>query len=98
MEILKNNKSNRFNKHKNKIGLILGIQDCNNEPLLVGDKVKYNDYVGRILYNPYSKLYELMLDYSMWYGTDEFNPKSYGKSISIPMDNGAKPQLLLLGR
>lgn len=98
-KILKNNhKSKRMNGYSNgKIGELLGIQDKNGEWLLVGDKVRYGKYIGRILYNHNSNRYELMLTYSRC-GTDEFDVKSYGKSIRVPIDNGGRMELALLER
>lgn len=94
-----NNKfrSKRVNGYaENRIGNILGIQDKNGEWLLVGDKIRYGNYRGRILFDGYQ--YVLMLDYSMWYGTNEFSISSYGKSIPVPMDNGGKMEMELLER
>lgn len=98
-KILKSSKSKRMSGYaKGRIWTVLGIQDRNSEPLFVGDKVRYGDYIGRILYNPAFDSYDVMPDYSMWYGTNEFDVKSYGKCVSVPMDNGAKLDLELLCR
>lgn len=61
--------------------------------IYVGDTIKYDEYQGVILYNPDYRQYGVALDYSMWYGTDKYNIDSYGKFISIPMDNGAKMEI-----
>lgn len=97
-KILNNNfRSKRINGYaENRIGSILGIQDKYGEWLLVGDKIRYGKYKGRILFD--GNMYVLMLDYSMWYGTDEFNVLSYGKAIPIPMDNGGRMNIELLER
>lgn len=101
-KILSNNKkSNRINgTQEGKVGTILGIQDKNNEWLKVGDKVMIlsNDIEGRILWNEAQKEYHIFYSYSMWYGSDEFDTKSYGKSVSIRLDNGDKNNLLFLER
>ena len=39
----------------------------------------------------------MALDYSMWHGDDKYNIHSYGKFIDIPMDNGAKMEIELIG-
>ena len=90
-KILNNNKSKRLNGFsKGKIGEPLGIFDKNGRELFVGDKIRYGKYIGRILFNG---TYELMLSYSLWYGYDEYNVKSYGKSITIPLDNGGRMEM-----
>lgn len=78
---------------KGKIGTQLNLFDKNNEVLYVGDKITYGNYCGILLYNYISEQYGIALDYSMWYGTDKYDIKSYGKFIAIPMDNGAKMQI-----
>lgn len=90
-----------MHKHKTKegqIGTILGIQDKNDNWLLCGDTIKRNDNTGIILYDPELKTYDIYLTYSRWYGDDIYDPKSYGKALSLPMDNGAKMQLELVDR
>ena len=94
-KILKNNnKSKRINgTEKGKIGSQLCLMDRLDNLLSVGDEVKYGEYEGILLYNPYYKQYGVALDYSMWYGDDKYNIDSYGKFIEIPMDNGARMEL-----
>ena len=94
-KILKNNnKSKRLIGHpKAKIGTELSLLDKNNNKLSVGDTVKYFNYKGILLYNHNSDEYGVALDYSMWYGDNKYSIDSYGKFLSIPMDNGAKMEL-----
>lgn len=95
MKILNNNnKSKRLNgTSKGKIGIVLDIKDKNEEYLIVGDYIRYGDYVGIILYNYHCNQYGIALDHSMWYGDDKYDINSYGKFIEIPMDNGGKMNL-----
>lgn len=89
-----NNKSKRINgTSKGKIGTPLKIRDKNNNYLTVGDNIKYGDYQGVLLYNPSYNQYGIALTYSMWYGNNKYDIKSYGKFIEIPMDNGARMEL-----
>ena len=93
----KSRKSQRFSGYpENKIGKVLSIVDRDDKPIRVGDKVQYQSYEGRVLYNPAFKCYVLGLSYSMWYGDNEFDIKSYGKCIDIPMDNGGKNDLVII--
>lgn len=94
-KILNNyNKSKRYNgTTRGKIGTLLNIIDKDDKFIYVGDTIKYGEYRGIILYNPAYRQYGVVLDYSMWYGTDKYNIDSYGKFISIPMDNGAKMEI-----
>lgn len=98
-------KRQRFSGHPNdKIGTPLGIHDCDMNELHSGDKITWHtstdgyrrDYTGRILWNSFSESYDLMIDYSMWYGDDEFSEDSYGKSLPLPMDDGARMALELI--
>lgn len=98
-KILNNNKSKRTNGAlQGRIGTILGIQDINNRWLKVGDKVKIlsNNTDGRILWNDDQKEYHIYYSYSMWYGINEYDVKSYGKSVSIRLDNGKKNDLVFI--
>ena len=89
------------NNHKingpgmNKIGSILGIQDKNGNWLYCGDYIKCGKYEGRIFCeNDFGKsLATLCLNYSLWYGDNEFDPNCYGKAIHIKLDNGSKMQI-----
>lgn len=98
-KILKNNyKSKRLNGTSDgRIGTILGLMDKHKNFLVVGDEVRYGEYKGIILYEPERKGYGVALDYSMWYGDDKYNIHSYGKFIDIPMDNGARMEIELIG-
>ena len=89
-----NNKSRRLNgSTKGKIGLTLSIKDKNNKVLCVGDYIYYGNYKGFLLYNHHSDEYGIALEHSQWYGDNKYDINSYGKFISIPMDNGAKMEL-----
>lgn len=79
---------------KGKIGYPLPIYDKNNQQLTVGDHIQYSGYDGILLYEPERKGYGVALGYSMWYGDNKYDVHSYGKFIDIPMDNGAKMELL----
>lgn len=85
------NKSKRINGiSKGRIGTVLKLLDKNRNTLSVGDIIKYGEYKGVLLYNHHYNEYGVALDYSMWYGDDKYNIDSYGKFVSIPMDNGAR--------
>lgn len=73
-----------------KIGTLLNIQDKHNNWLVVGDRVKYGDNIGILLYNYHYKEYGIALEDSNYYGDDIYNIDSYGKFVNIPMDNGGK--------
>ena len=87
-------KSNRIHgATKGKIGTILNIVDKNNNIICVGDKVKYGEYKGIVLFNYHYDEYGIGLDYSLKFDGDKYNIDDYYKFISIPMDNGAKIKL-----
>ena len=94
-KILNNyNKSKRISvTSKGRVGTMLKLLDKNRSILSVGDTIKYGEYKGVLLYNHHYDEYGVALDYSMWYGDDKYNIDSYGKFISIPMDNGARMEL-----
>lgn len=94
-KILKNNrKSKRMNGvSKGKIGTALPIMDKNGNTLAVGDRIRYSEYEGILLYNPAWKRYGVAIDGSLWYGDDPYNIDSYGKFMDIPMDNGARMEI-----
>lgn len=94
-KILNNyNKSKRLSgSSKGRIGTLLKIQDRNGEQLSVGDFIQWGEYRGVILYNPNFEAYGLAVETSMWYGTDKYDIESYGKFLSIPMDNGARIEI-----
>lgn len=98
-KILNNyNKSKRINgTSKGKIGTVLKLLDKNRNTLSVGDTVKYGEYKGVLLYNHHYDEYGVALDYSMWFGDDKYNIDSYGKFVSIPMDNGARMEIEKVG-
>ena len=95
-KVLKNNqKSNRISgTSKGRIGFPLPIRDRNGEKLCVGDHIKYGEYEGIILHNHYSDQYGIAVNNSMWCGEDVYNIDSYGKFVPIPMDNGARMEIL----
>lgn len=95
--LINNNKSKRINGiSKGRIRTPLNIIDKYRNNLSVGDKVKYGEYKGILLYNYHYNQYGIALDYSMWYGNDKYNIDSYGKFIEIPMDNGARMEIELI--
>lgn len=92
-------KYRRFSGYKkNRINTPLGIHDKNNNELYSGDKIMMNGYTGRILWSQYDKTYVLAIDYSQWYGDNEYLINSYGKSILIPLDDGGKMSITLIDR
>lgn len=97
-KILRNyNKSKRLNgTPEGRIGRTLGLMDKNKRFLAVGDKVRYGEYKGVLLYEPERRGYGVALDYSMWYGDDKYDVRSYGKFVEIPMDNGARMEIELI--
>lgn len=98
-KVLRNNyKSKRLNgTPEGRFGTILGLMDKHKNFLVVGDEVRYGEYKGIILYEPERGGYVVALDHSMWYGDDKYDIKSYGKAIDIPMDNGARMEIELIG-
>lgn len=98
--IIKNNsKSHRMTGYtEGKIGTLLGIQDKNGNWLRCGDTIKRNNYIGIILFNHHTKRYEIYLNSSRWYGSNIFDIESYGKSIDLPLDNGAKMEIVLISK
>lgn len=82
--------------NRNKIGKPLKIADCEGKVLHIGDKILYhyyddscnynNYYIGIILYNSAFKEYGVAISNSMWYGTNPYDIKSYGKFVSISMN------------
>lgn len=94
-KILKNNsKSKRMNgTSRGRVGTITVLQDKNKNFLVVGDKVRYGEHQGILLYEPERKGYGVALDYSRWYGDNKYDAKSYGKFVSIPIDNGARMEI-----
>ena len=83
-------------KRRYHIGDITKIQDKNGDYLCIGDKIRYGEYTGRFFLNYGTPC--VALDYSMWYGDDEFSMDSYGKCIYIPADNGGKMNLEIIER
>lgn len=81
-----------------RLGHPLGIFDRNNTELCFGDEVQYGRYQGILLYNYAYKEYGLALNGSMWYGENKYSIDSYGKWVAVPMDNGAKMELVKVGR
>lgn len=95
-KVLRNyNKSKRLNgTPEGKIGTILGLMDKYGNYLVVGDEVRYGKYYGVLLYDPGCRGYGVAVSYSMWYGNDKYDIASYGKFVEIPMDNGARMEIL----
>lgn len=95
-KVLKNDqKNNRISgTSKGRIGLLLPIRDRNGEVLRIGDHIKYGEYEGILLYNHNSDQHGIAVNNSMWYGEDVYNIDSYGKFVPIPMDNGARMEIL----
>ena len=78
-----------------RIGSITGIMDMNKQYLLVGDKIKLGNYIGRLLWNRYCNEYGIA--FGLWYGDkNEFDIDSYGKFIKIPNDNGMRMEITKL--
>ena len=92
-KIIKNTKIRLSGTSKGRLGTELSILDKNNNKLIIGDSIRYGEYQGVLLYNHHSNEYGVALDYSMWYGDNKYDINSYGKFISIPLDNGAKMEL-----
>ena len=97
-KVLRNNrKSNRISgTAKGRIGLPLRIKDRNAETLHVGDHVEYDEYEGVLLYNHHSDQYGVAVSSSMLRGHDVYSIDSYDKFVPVPMDNGARMEILKL--
>ena len=87
-----NRKSCRIHGDKRgRIGTPTGILAFDNTELLVGDYISYYGEKCIVLFNTYTQKYEAMLCRSCWYNDRKpFEADSYGKSYSLPTDNGAK--------
>lgn len=79
-----------------RIGKPLGIFDKNGNEIHCGDKIRRQSDVGRVLWNNSYRCYQICLDYSMWYGTDEYDGNSYGKAIDVVMDNGDRMEMEII--
>lgn len=55
--------------------------------------MRYGEYQGIILYDPVHRGYGVALDYSMWYGDNKYDIKSYGKFVDILTDNGSRMKI-----
>ena len=77
----------------NCIGRPIGIIDRNGKYICVGDKIKYYDEDCRVLWNDGVGEYEAMICRSKWYGEDEYDSDSYGKSYPLHMDNGGRMEM-----
>lgn len=87
-------REHKTSKQKYHVGDSTRIQDKNGTFLCIGDKIQYGQYTGRFLIN--HGRFCIALDYSKWYGDNEFTIDSYGKSIDIPADNGGKMSIELI--
>ena len=82
---------------KGRLGTPLGIHDKDGNMLYVGDEITYGNELCVILWNESSKRWEAMLERSLWYQEkNKFDETSYGKSLYIPMDDGARMSITLL--
>lgn len=89
-----NKKSYRMNGHKNcRIGIPIGIHDKNGVELCTGDKIRWGEYEGIVLWNKSYNQYWFLISSSMWYGDDVYNDESYGKGFELHMDNGARMEI-----
>lgn len=73
--------------------------DKNGNVLRTRDKVlcKLTDGTieeGRILYHKDTKQYMVLFKYSMWYGEDELDYRSYGKGYNLKDCNGEDLELI----
>ena len=82
-------------KH-NRIGIPIGIHDRNGTELKVGDKIKWGEYDGIILWNKDTESYWFLISNSKWYGDNEYDDDSYGKGFELRMDNGARMEMELI--
>ena len=82
-------------KH-NRVGTLIGIHDCNGTELKVGDKIKWGQYDGIILWNKDTESYWFLISSSKWYGDNEYDDDSYGKGFELRMDDGARMEMKLI--
>ena len=62
--------------------------------LCSGDEVFFYAKKCIILWNRESSQYEAMLSDTCWYGNkDKYDAESYGKSLRLPMDDGARMEI-----
>lgn len=84
-----------FHNRDIKICKELNITDKNDRWLFVGDTIRYCDqdgeYQGVLLYNPSYEEYGIF--FGMWHGEDKYDSKSYGKFVSISLDNSDKMKI-----
>lgn len=91
-----NRKSFRINgDKKERIGIPLGIHDKYGDELKSGDEILWFGSRCIILWNREYKTWDAMILDSCWYGDKKkYDPNSYGKSYQIPMDDGARMEII----
>ena len=93
--------------HKNgskhgRVGLLLNIHDASGTELAVGDRIDYKGYKCRILYGAHNGKYRAYIadpKYIKGYGigyVDRYNPAIYFDDYDLPMDDGARMQIVKL--
>ena len=91
-------KENKNKNFPNKVGARTPLLDKNNNVICIGDKVLFSrpvkgSYMGYIFYDHKAKSYVLAFGY---YTSTIFSLKNFGKTIYIPLDNGAKAHLTII--
>lgn len=98
MKLEKKKKERITGAKEARLGTPLGIHDKNNNELRVGDRIRWGEYEGIILYNKDDKKYWFLISYSMWYGENEYDSESYGKGFELRMDDGPKMEMELIDK
>lgn len=95
MDKKNNRNAYRLNGDKRgKLGLLLGIHDKNHTELRVGDFINYSGVDCVILYDFNIKMYWAFILNSKWYGDNDYDINSYGKAYNLPLDNGARMNIV----
>ena len=90
------NKSHRLSGHKMcRLGLPLGIHDCNGKELHTGDVIKWCDVECILLYVTACRAVKACICTS-WYGNDIYDSNNYGKAYDLPLDDGARMTMQLV--
>ena len=91
-------KQYRKNGHKeNKIGMPLGIHDCNGVELCVGDEIIFDDIECIILWNDSYRCYCAYYIYSgmpIEERTNKYDVRQYYKCSVLKMDDGARMRIV----
>lgn len=81
---------------KCRIGTPLGVHDREGTELRIGDVIRFGNEECIILYDYEQDIYQALLTRSQWYGDNKYDAHSYGKAYDLPLDDGAKEEIIKL--